>query len=88
LVISILFRTFAKTLIGDMDKNSNVRVVGFLKGSYSKEWLDSINDRERSETALADGDTVIYEDLRDFQDTVLNTSSVELKSHYWYFLND
>ena len=48
------------------------------------------SDRERSETACADGDTAIFEDLRDFQDTVLNTSfgKEQLLNNYWYFLND
>jgi hypothetical protein len=72
-----------------MDKNSSVRVVGFPKGNYDKKWLDSINDRERSETALADGDTAIFEDLREFQDVVLNaTTKEQLISNWWYFLND
>ena len=87
--MSILFRIFAKKF-RDMDKNSSVRVVGFPKNSYDKEWLDSINDRERSEAACADGDTAIFEDLRDFQDTVLNTNfgKEQLLNNYWYFLND
>ena len=71
-----------------MDKNINVRVMGFPKENYDKETLDKLSDRELSDCALWDGCTIILEDLRDFQDTVLNTSSVELKSHYWYFLND
>lgn len=72
-----------------MDKNSNVRVVGFPKENYDKEWLDSINDREKSDTALADGYTIILEDLRDFQDNVLNSPiKACLISHWWYFLND
>jgi hypothetical protein len=72
-----------------MDKKSNVRVVGFPKDTYNKEWLDTLNDRQRSETALADGDTAIFEDLREFQDTVLNSPIKEqLISNWWYFLND
>ena len=72
-----------------MDKNSSVRVVGFPKGNYDKEWLDSINDRERSDAALAAGDTAIFEDLREFQDVVLNaTTKEQLISNWWYFLND
>ena len=73
----------------DMDKKSDVRVVGFPKTTYEKSWLDSLNDRERSETALADGDTAIYEDLGEFQDVVLNSPIKEqLVSNWWYFLND
>ena len=71
-----------------MTRKSNVRVVGFPNRNYDKKWLDTLNDKELSETALADGDTAIYEDLRDFQDTVLNPHSIELMFHYWYFLND
>lgn len=72
-----------------MDKNSNVRVVGFPKETYDKGWLDTLNDRQRSETALADGDAAIFEDLREFQDTVLNSPIKEqLIGNWWYFLND
>ena len=72
-----------------MDKKSNVRVVGFPKETYDKEWLDALNDRQRSETALADGNTAIFEDLREFQDVVLNaTIKEQLISNWWYFLND
>lgn len=76
-----------------MDKNSNVRVVGFpIEPFYSKEWLDSLTDRERSEAACADGDTYIYEDLREFQEEILNMKNPNamelLTSNYWYFLND
>lgn len=72
-----------------MDKKSNVRVVGFPKETYDKEWLDTLNDRQRSETALADGDTAIFEDLREFQDMVLNSTIKEqLIGNWWYFLND
>ena len=76
-----------------MDKNSNVRVVGFpIEPFYSKEWLDSLNDSQRSEAACADGDTYIYEDLREFQEEILNMKNPNamelLTSNYWYFLND
>lgn len=72
-----------------MDKPSNVRVVGFPKYAYDKEWLDTLKDRELSDTALADGDTAIFEDLREFQETVLNSEvSVKLVTNWWYFLHD
>ena len=58
-----------------MDKNSSVRVVGFPKNSYDKEWLDSINDRERSEAACADGNNTEF-------------GKEQLLNNYWYFLND
>lgn len=73
-----------------MDKNSNVRVVGFPKNNYYKEVLDSLSDREKSEWACADGDTAIFEDLREFQDVVLNNpmAKEQLLNNLWYFLND
>lgn len=72
-----------------MDKKSNVRIVGFPKENYDKEWLEALNDKQRSETALADGYTIILEDLQDFQDNVLNSIAKDcLISHWWYFLND
>lgn len=73
-----------------MDKNSNVRVVGFPITSYDKTTLDSLSDRDKSEWACADGDTAIFEDLREFQDVVLNTpmAKEQLVSNWWYFLND
>ena len=76
-----------------MDKNSNVRVVGFpIEPFYSKETLDSLSDREKSEWACADGDTYIYEDLREFQEEILNMKNPNamelLTGNYWYFLND
>jgi hypothetical protein len=74
-----------------MDINSSVRVVGFPKESYDKEWLDTLNDRQRSDTALADGDTAIFEDLRVFQE-ILNDKTgffkEQVKNNWWYFLND
>lgn len=71
-----------------MEKNSNVRVVGFPKESYDEEWLDTLNDRQLSDTALADGDSQIFEDLREFQDTMLKSPTTEILAYWWYFLND
>ena len=70
-----------------MDKNSNVRVVGFPCDTYEREWLDSINDREKSEAALADGDTFIFEDLTEFQ-YYWNNDMVDVDNNWIYFLND
>ena len=92
MVVSIFFRTFAAKLRQkqrNMDKNINVRVMGFPKENYDKAVLDTLKDRELSEWALADGCTIILEDLRDFQDNVLNSPIKEcLTSHWWYFLTD
>jgi len=73
-----------------MDKNSSVRVVGFPKGNYDKEWLDSLNDRERSEAACADGDTQIWGSLNEFQDDLrLEGAGRNIIDLNWiYFLND
>lgn len=71
-----------------MDKKSNVRVVGFPKKTYQKEWLNTLIDRERSDTALADGDTMVYVDLQEFQEDILNKDGSEIAEYWWYFLND
>ena len=73
-----------------MDKNSNVRVVGFPKENYDKEWLDSINDRERSEAACTDGDTQIWDTLDAFQEDLhLQGAGRNIVDLNWiYFLND
>ena len=64
--------------------------MGFPKTSYDKEWLDSINDRERSEAACADGDTQIWGSLNEFQsDLHLEGASRNIIDLNWiYFLND
>ena len=74
-----------------MDKNINVRVMGFPKENYDKETLDKLTDRELSEWALADGDTTIFEDLIEFQE-ILNDKTYffreQVKNNLWYFLTD
>ena len=84
-----ILRTFAVEIktIKNMDKNSNVRVVGFPCDSYDRKWLDSITDRERSEAACADGNTFIFEDLKEFQE-YLNNDMVDTENNWIYFLND
>lgn len=37
-----------------MDKNINVMVVGLPIEQYDRKWLDTLSDRELSETALAE----------------------------------
>lgn len=71
-----------------MDKKSKVRIVGFPKKSYEKSWLDTLIDEERSETALADGDAMIYADLEEFQEETLNKDGSKITEYWWYFLND
>lgn len=74
----------------EMDKKSNVRVVGFPKETYDKEWLDTLNDRQRSETALADGDSMIWDSLKAFQEDIhLQGAGRNIIDLNWiYFLND
>lgn len=74
-----------------MDKNINVRVMGFPKENYDKETLDKLSDRELSDWALADGDTAIFTDLKDFQECLndeTNFSKEQVKNNWWYFLTD
>jgi hypothetical protein len=73
-----------------MDKNIDVRVVAFPKTTYDKKWLDSITDRERSETALADGNTQIWTNLNEFQnDLHLEGAGRNIIDLNWiYFLTD
>lgn len=74
-----------------MDKNINIKVIGFPKENYDKETLDKLSDRELSDWALADVDTAIFEDLKEFQE-VLNDktgfSKEQVKNNWWYFLTD
>jgi hypothetical protein len=74
----------------EMDKKSNVRVVGFPKETYDKEWLDTLNDRQRSETALADGDSLIWDSLDSFQEDIHLTGAGRnvIDLNWIYFLND
>ena len=73
-----------------MDKNINVRVMGFPKENYDKETLDKLSDRELSDWALADGDTQIWGSLTEFQDDLhLNGAGRNIIDLNWiYFLND
>ena len=73
-----------------MDKKNNVRVVGFPKETYDKEWLDTLNDRQRSETALADGDSLIWDNLDSFQEDIHLTGAGRnvIDLNWIYFLND
>ena len=73
-----------------MDKNLNVRVMGFPKNSYDKEWLDTLSDRELSDAALADGNTQIWGSLKEFQNDLhlegVGRNVIDL--NWIYFLTD
>lgn len=73
-----------------MDKKSNVRVVGFPKVTYDKRWLDTLNDRQRSETALADVNSLIWDNLDSFQEDIHLTGAGRnvIDLNWIYFLND
>ena len=73
-----------------MDKNVNVRVVAFPKTQYDKEWLDTLKDEELSEAACADGGSIIWPDLQEFQDSLhlkgVGRNIIDL--NWIYFLTD
>lgn len=69
-----------------MDKKSNVRVVGFPKETYDKEWLDTLTDEQLSETACAEGNSDIFT-LKEFQEN-LNNDYIDTENKWWYFLTD
>lgn len=70
-----------------MDKNINVRVVGLPIEQYDREWLNTLSDRELSDTALAEGDSEIYSSLAEFQEA-LNNDNVDTENKWFYFLTD
>ena len=73
-----------------MDKNLNVRVVGFPKENYDKETLDKLKDNELSEWALADGNTLIWDNLKAFQEDIhLQGAGRNIIDLNWiYYLTD
>ena len=70
-----------------MDKKLNVRVVALPIEQYDRSWLDTLSDRELSDTALADGDSDIYGSLLEFQEA-LNNDEVDTENKWIYFLTD
>lgn len=70
-----------------MDNNLNVRVVALPTITYDRQWLNTLNDRELSDTALADGDSDIYGSLLEFQEA-LNNGEVDTENKWIYFLTD
>lgn len=72
-----------------MKIKSKIYVLGFPKEKYTRRCLDGLSDKEKySELALNDSDVCIYEDISDFQDVTLNSSSAteHLSSNWWYFV--
>jgi len=57
-----------------MDKKSDVRVVGFPKENYDKEWLDTLNDKQKSEEC--------------YKNYIIYDIGKWYSSHWWYFLHD
>lgn len=70
-----------------MEKELNVRVMGFPKNTYDKVWLDTLSDKDLSDTALAEGDSEIYPTLSDFQNA-LNNKEIDCEKNWYYFLTD
>ncbi|MBP5457835.1 MAG: hypothetical protein J6Y37_15195 [Paludibacteraceae bacterium] len=64
-----------------------ITIYGFPKSSYSKGWLDSLTKVELSETALSDGDVLIYDGLQTFL-TDLNDGVVGVSSNWFYFVEE
>lgn len=81
-----------------MDKNLNVRVVCFPASEYDKEYLDTLKDEKLSESACAEGDSLIFGSLKEFQDFIngssnlesdVNETYIDVVGDYWiYFLTD
>ena len=91
MAIPNIFRTFTKKINQrDMDIKTKVRVVALPKAQYDKEWLDTLRDRELSETALAEGDSLIWDTLDAFQEDLhLQGAGRNIVDLNWiYFLND
>ncbi len=91
MAIPNIFRTFTKKINQrDMDIKTKVRVVALPKAQYDKEWLDTLRDRELSETALAEGDSLIWDTLDAFQEDLhLQGAGRNIIDLNWiYFLND
>ena len=93
MVVSNKFRTFAPSLINKtkktMDKNLNVRVVALPITKYDKEWLDTLKDEELSETACAEGDSIIWSNLDEFQKDLNLSGGGRITDLNWiYFLTD
>lgn len=70
-----------------MDKKLNVRVVALPIDEYDRAWLNTLSDEELSDTALAEGNSDIYESLLEFQEA-LNNDEVDTENKWIYFLTD
>ena len=73
-----------------MGIKTKVRVVALPKAQYDKKWLDTLRDRELSEAALAEGDSLIWDTLDAFQEDLhLQGAGRNIVDLNWiYFLND
>ena len=74
MAIPIFFRIFASK-------------ITFPAFQYDREYLDTLNDRELSDCALAEGDSNIYVSLLEFQEA-LNNDEVDTENNLIYFLTD
>ena len=69
-----------------MDKK--MIVVGFpieFESYKSKEYYDSLNDRQKHEHALYDEEAIIYDNVNDFFNE-MNEDLVDTEHNYWYVI--
>lgn len=62
-----------------------MKILGFSKESYKKEYLDSLNNKYLDELACEDEDVIILEDISEFQD-YLNSALNFSSDYWWYFI--
>lgn len=61
-------------------------ILGFGKDFYYKENLDSLNDECLYYEACDNDITIIFEDIKDFQN-YLNSEINHSDEYWWYFIN-
>lgn len=62
-----------------------MEILGFNKESYTKDYLDSLNNKYLNELACEDENVVMFEDIKDFQD-YLNSALNFSNNYWWYFI--
>lgn len=60
-----------------------MRVVGFNKSEYNKQFLDSLSPHEKEEYAMRDENSVIYDDIYTFFGE-LNDMFTNTEEYFWY----
>lgn len=71
---------------------NNVRVIALLRSNYDKDFLDSQSQKEISEIALADCDSIIYGSLQEFMGEINNPQDcwvgANIIANYWIYFVD